>query len=60
METEFTLVASSVVANSSSWSQRVLNKGGLLQHLLPATTRGLEDEKHANKSKTTYLPSKLC
>ena len=31
METESTLVASSVVANSSPWPRQVLNKGGLGQ-----------------------------
>ena len=34
METEFTLVASSVVANISPWPQQVLNKGGLGQQTL--------------------------
>ena len=34
MEIDFTLVASSVVANSSPWPQEVLNKGGLGQQTL--------------------------
>ena len=34
METEYTLVASSVVVNSSPWPQQVLNKGGLGQQTL--------------------------
>ena len=34
METDYTLVASSVVANSSPWPQEVLNKGGLGQQTL--------------------------
>ena len=127
MEMEFTLVASSVVANSSPWPQQVMNKGCLGQQtllisqitlknkddsvsvkvvwdsrsessffhpaLLPFPTHprkigfiletlsckaqkpeivkgieasfevelpgGPEDEEHANKSKGTYMPSKL-
>ena len=34
MEMEFTLVANSVVANSSPWPQQVLDKGGLGQQTL--------------------------
>ena len=34
MESDYTLVASSVVANSSPWPQQVLNKGGLGQQTL--------------------------
>ena len=43
METEFTLVASSVVANSSPWPQQILKKGGLGEQTLPTSKLTLKN-----------------